>query len=69
VKKKIKISLCLPVSCEVEVVSNSDGEDLTIVGVRRLHCELSARSVTEHMKEEDFEELERVFAKANEEEG
>ena len=64
-RKVIRFSMCLPVTCEVEVTKNYFS-DLEIVAVRRVKCEATPRSINEQMTDDDRDTLEDAFAKAKE---
>lgn len=63
IKKVITVSVCLPVSCTIEVAEDKDG-DLSIVSVRRVDCSASPRGVAEAMGDDDFDAMRASFNKA-----
>ena len=59
----VTISVCLPVSCTVEV-SEDNGDDLIITAVRRVDCSPSVRSINEAMGDDEFDAMRVAFNKA-----
>ena len=66
VRKRFTMSLCLPVDVELVCAQSGDGE-ITIESARlSMIQDVSARAAMEGMADDDFDEMDRLFAAAEE---
>ena len=71
-ERKVRFGAVLPVSVELVVGTNEDdpdeNSDWEVLSVRSANCDATPRTVMENMGEEDFAELARVAAAAEDSE-
>jgi hypothetical protein len=63
-RRQVGISICAPVFATVIVKRSSPDQEWEVESVRRVDCDLSARGVEEHAKDDDLAEMDRLANEA-----
>lgn len=63
-RKLVSFSMCHPVFVTVIAERPSEHEDWDITGIRNVSCDASARSVMEHMGDDDWQSFDMAVDKA-----
>ena len=66
-RRRVRISICLPVLVDCVVERIDEDDDWTIASIRDLSCQASPRGAMEAMGSPDFEELAKLANAAKDE--